>query len=195
MHNLEKYLSDLLNSQEFSLSKCSASYEIRNFKKGQYLLRMGEVCRHNYFVEKGLLRMYSVDDGGKEHVIQFAPENWIISDRSSLYFKEKSAYYIEAVESSEVVLLSPEFFVELKNEFPVAVATNDLLLQKHILNLQKRVNSLLADTAEQRYLDFIQMYPDIMLRVPQWMVASYLGITPESLSRVRKELTKKDPGF
>ncbi len=76
--------------------------------------------------------------------------------------------------------------------FPSAAGNNDLILQKHLRSLQNRVNSLLADTAEQRYLDFIKMYPQLLQRVPLWMVASYLGITPESLSRVRKELARKN---
>jgi CRP-like cAMP-binding protein len=135
--------------------------------------------------------MFSTDRNGKEHIIQFAPEKWLMSDRSSLYFSEKSNYYIEAVENTKVLLLTPDFFQNLNMQFPGTIANNDLLLQKHIRNLQNRVNSLLSDTAQERYLDFIKMYPDLMQRVPQWMVASYLGITPESLSRVRKDLVKK----
>ena len=160
--------------------------------KNEFLLQEGDVCNATYFVEKGLLRMYSIDKNGKEHIIQFAPEKWLISDRSSLYFNEKSKYYIEAVEDSEVLLLKNDFFSNISLSFPNSAGNNDLLLQKHIRNLQNRVNSLLAETAEERYMNFIKMYPDILLRVPQWMVASYLGITPESLSRVRKELARKN---
>ncbi len=191
MQKIEKYLSEILQVPFDQLRTCSPFYTIKEYRKGDFLLRAGEVCRHNFFVEEGLLRMYSIDQQGKEHIIQFAPEMWIMSDRSSLFFKEKSKYFIEAVEDSTVLLLSPDFFVDIKKQFPGAVSDNDLLLQRHILSLQNRVNSLLADSAEKRYLDFIKMYPDIMSRVPQWMVASYLGITPESLSRVRKELVRK----
>jgi CRP-like cAMP-binding protein len=88
--------------------------------------------------------------------------------------------------------LGNDFFTKIIENYPHIAERNDLLLQKHIRNLQNRVNSLLADTAEERYMNFIKMYPDILLRVPQWMVASYLGITPESLSRVRKELARKN---
>ena len=136
--------------------------------------------------------MLSLDKDGKEHVIQFAPENWLISDRSSLNFNEKSKFYIEAIEDTEVFILGNDFFTKMIENYPHIAERNDLLLQKHIRNLQNRVNSLLADTAEERYMNFIKMYPDILLRVPQWMVASYLGITPESLSRVRKELARKN---
>lgn len=192
MENIEDYLSEILEIPKEFVSKCNNFYETKKVEKNQFLLQQGEVCNETYFVEKGLLRMYSIDKSGKEHIIQFAPEKWLISDRSSLFFNEKSDYYIEAIEESEVLLLRNDFFSKLSGQFPQASERNDLLLQKHIRNLQNRVNSLLADTAEERYMNFIKMYPDILLRVPQWMVASYLGITPESLSRVRKSLANKN---
>ena len=192
MENIETYLSEILEIPRNEVTQCSSFYETKSVAKNEFLLKDGEVCNATYFVEKGLLRMYSIDKNGKEHIIQFAPEKWLISDRSSLYFNEKSNYYIEAVEESEILLLRNDFFKNMGLHFPKTAEKNDLLLQKHIRNLQNRVNSLLAETAEERYMNFIKMYPDILLRVPQWMVASYLGITPESLSRVRKELARKN---
>ncbi|ACU07860.1 cAMP-binding proteins - catabolite gene activator and regulatory subunit of cAMP-dependent protein kinases [Flavobacteriaceae bacterium 3519-10] len=192
MENIDSYLSEILELPREAVNQCSNFYVHKTVAKNEFLLRDGEVCTGTYFVEKGLLRMYSIDKNGKEHIIQFAPEKWLISDRSSLHFNEKSRYYIEAVEESEVLVLGNDFFSGINQQFPGTSGNNDLLLQKHIRNLQNRVNSLLADTAEERYLNFIKMYPDILQRVPQWMVASYLGITPESLSRVRKELARKN---
>lgn len=192
MDNINYYLSEVLEIPSTEAEMCSTHYSSKKVAKGEILLQPGDVCHHTFFVEKGLLRMYSLDKNGKEHIIQFAPEKWLMSDRSSLYFNEKSNYFIEAVEDSELLLLSPDFFHNIKLNFPGTIANNDLLLQKHVRNLQNRVNSLLAETAEERYMKFIKMYPDLMLRVPQWMVASYLGITPESLSRVRKELARKN---
>jgi len=161
-------------------------------KKGEFLSRQGDVCDYTYFVETGLLRAYTLDEQGKEHIIQFAPESWLISDRSSAYFNEPSDFYIEAIEDSKVVFLDNEF-----NDRASAISKNyrhfnNLALQNHIRHLQKRINLLLGATAEERYLDFINTYPDLTLRVPQWMIASYLGITPEGLSRVRKELARKN---
>lgn len=190
--NLTAYLSEILQIPQDGLVQSGHLYSIKYAVKNEILLQPGEVCRHTYFVEKGLLRMYSADRNAKEHIIQFAPENWLISDRSSLYFNENSDYYIDAVEESILILLDHHFFSGVKELFPNAGENNDLLLQKHIRGLQNRVNSLLTETAEERYLNFLKMYPDIMQRVPQWMVASYLGITPESLSRVRKELARKN---
>lgn len=192
MQNIESYLSEILELPQEAVNLCSSHYLRKIVAKNEFLLREGEVCKGTYFVEKGLLRMYSIDNNGKEHIIQFAPEKWLISDRSSLHFNEKSQYFIEAVEDSEVLELRNDFFSNINAAFPNTIENNDLLLQKHIRSLQNRVNSLLADTAEERYMSFIKMYPDILQRVPQWMVASYLGITPESLSRVRKELARKN---
>ena len=192
MDNIETYLSEILEIPKDAITTCSGFYVSKKVAKNEFLLREGEICLDTFFVEKGLLRMFSLDKNGKEHVIQFAPENWLISDRSSLNFNEKSKFYIEAIEDTEVFILGNDFFTKMIENYPHIAERNDLLLQKHIRNLQNRVNSLLADTAEERYMNFIKMYPDILLRVPQWMVASYLGITPESLSRVRKELARKN---
>ena len=192
MSNINEYLAKVFEVPAEKVNLCSIQYELKKVGKHEMLLQEGEVCRNTFFVEKGLLRMYSIDKNGKEHVIQFAPENWLIGDRSSLYFNEKSRYYIEAVEDSEVLFLQPDFFSKLIEEFPNTIEKNDLIIQKHVKSLQDRINSLLGETAEERYLKFIKMYPDLLLRVPQWMIASYLGITPESLSRVRKELAKKN---
>ena len=192
MSNMTNYLAKVFEVPAERLSLCSVQYETKKVSKGELLLQYGEVCRNTFFVDKGLLRMFSIDKNGKEHIIQFAPENWLIGDRSSLYFSEKSNYYIEAVEDSEVSVLQRDFFNNLLEEFPNSIEKNDLVLQKHVKSLQDRINSLLGETAEERYLKFIKMYPDLLLRVPQWMVASYLGITPESLSRVRKELARKN---
>lgn len=192
MSNINEYLAKVFEVPAEKVNLCSIQYEMKKVGKHEMLLQEGEVCRNTFFVEKGLLRMYSIDKNGKEHVIQFAPENWLIGDRSSLYFNEKSRYFIEAVEDSEVLFLQPDFFSKLLEEFPNTIEKNDLIIQKHVKSLQDRINSLLGETAEERYLKFIKMYPDLLLRVPQWMIASYLGITPESLSRVRKELAKKN---
>jgi len=192
MDNINAYLARVLEVPLEKVNMCSLHYESRKVSKNQFLLEYGEICRNIYFVEKGLLKMYSIDKNGKEHIIQFAPESWLISDRSSLYFNEKSIYYIEAVEDSEVLFLHPDFFSRLVEQFPNSIEKSDIIAQKHIRSLQDRINSLLGETAEERYLKFIRMYPDLLLRVPQWMIASYLGITPESLSRVRKELARKN---
>lgn len=190
-HNFQNHLSQILGVPIASLEVCSTFYEIKEVKKNEIILREGEISDSTFFVEKGLLRMYSIDKAGKEHVIQFAPENWIISDTTSQLLNEKSRFYIEAIEESVIVVTKEGFFENLSKIYPDVAEKNQRLMFNHIKNLQNRVNALISTTAEERYMDFLKRYPNLMLRAPQWMVASYLGITPESLSRVRKELAKK----
>ncbi|MNK27394.1 Anaerobic regulatory protein [compost metagenome] len=189
--NFRNHLSKILGVPIDSLEVCTTFYEIKEVKKNEIILREGEISDCTFFVEKGLLRMYSIDKAGKEHVIQFAPENWIISDTTSQLLNEKSRFYIEAIEESTVIITKEGFFENLSKVYPDVAEKNQRLMFNHIKNLQNRVNALISTTAEERYMDFLKRYPNLMLRAPQWMVASYLGITPESLSRVRKELAKK----
>lgn len=190
--NFKNYLFQKSGITEEQYAQLGSVLNFRRYKKDAVLLRDGEVCNSIFFVEKGLLRSFSINESGKEHIIQFAPENWFVSDRSSNYFNAPSDFFIDAVEDSEVVLIDPQFFNLASDLSPQFRQYNDRLLHNHILHLQKRVNLLLSASAEKRYLDFIDLYPDLTLRVPQWMIASYLGITPESLSRVRKELATKN---
>ena len=192
--DFKKYLTQKAGVSEEEFQKLEPLIVRKNVKKGEFLLREGELCEHHIFVEKGLLRFYSIDDAGKEHTVQFASENWFVGDRSSVYFNKPTTYFIDAIEDSTVVFLNPGFIctaAEVSKEF---AQYNEQILQSHIMHLQNRVRLLIGANAEERYLDFIKLYPDLTLRVPQWMIASYLGITPESLSRVRKELARKNRG-
>lgn len=191
MQIFKEYLNKNTDLSEKVINSITQNLRIESIKKGNHLLNAGEVCSFSFFIEKGLLRMYSINELGKEQIIQFAPENWLVSDRSSSYFNKASDFYIDAIEDSEIVFISKDFMdlaAEKHDSFRVFF---EKLLHNHIRHMQKRISLLLGATAEQRYMDFIKLYPDLMLRVPQWMIASYLGVTPESLSRVRKELAKK----
>lgn len=174
------------------MESLKSRYQRLEVKKGEFLLREGGHCKHTFFVESGLIRMYAIDGQGKEHIVQFACENWLLSDRSSVYFDESSDYFIDAIEHTVVVLLEKDFVDELIKVNPHFQRINEQLLHNHIRHLQKRIHGLMAETAEERYIEFVELYPDLTLRVPQWMIASYLGVTPESLSRVRRDLAKKN---
>ena len=184
------YLLNTVGLPKSEAEQLSFPLKRMHYEKGSILLKEGDVCKHSFFVEKGLLRSYMLDEEGKEHVIQFAPENWFIVDRSSVYFNDSSESYIEAIEDTDVVFIGEDFMCHAAEVSSTFGRYNDKLLHNHIRQMQKRINLLLGATAEKRYLSFIEMYPDLLLRVPQWMIASYLGITPESLSRVRKELAR-----
>ncbi len=168
------------------LKQCKAVF----FKKGT-LIHLGVGLRESLFVESGLLRYYSVDTKGKEHTLQFAPEAWFITDRLSKCEEYKSDFFLQALEDTQAQNFNADFLLEVAQENPEIIHLNQQLLNNHIRQLQDRINQLLCYSAEERYLEFVKDYPDILLRVPQIMVASYLGITPESLSRVRKDLAQR----
>lgn len=177
-----------LTDEQFAL--ISDKLKIKKFERNEMILMKGEVSTHGYFVLNGLLRSYSIDSKGKTHIIQFAPEHWWLSDRNGL-FNEASEFFIDAIEHTEAILIPKDYFNEAARIVPCMHDLNHTMLNNSIRFMQKRINMLLSATAEERYLNFIKLYPNLTLRVPQWMIASYLGITPESLSRVRKDLAHK----
>lgn len=173
------------------LEKLTSYCNVKKIEKGSFLLKEGDKCQHSFFVEKGLLKQYSIDKKGKEHILQFAPQGWFMSDRESVFFNKPSSYFIQTIEDSTVVFIEEDLLIKLAVEDNNFLRFNNRLLHNHIKNLQKRITLLQSASAEERYLDFIDTYPDILLRVPQTYVASYLGITPESLSRIRKEMADR----
>lgn len=188
----KKYLEDKtkITNEQFDL--IAADIISKKIKKDTQLLREGDVCSQVFFVAKGLLRAYTIDSFGKEHIIQFGPEDAWVSDRNSFYFNEPAMFYVDAIEDSEIIFITKEFYEKSERLIPGFNTFSIMILHNFIRFMQKRISLLLGATAEQRYLDFIELYPNLTLRVPQWMIASYLGITPESLSRVRKELAHKN---
>lgn len=188
----QSYIMNRGGVTETQFSELTPFLRTESFSKGEILLQQGETCKASIFVEKGLLRAYTLDEIGKEHIVQFAPENWFVGDRGSIYFSDPSYFSIDVIEAAEVVFVT-ENFIDKASELSASFRTfNKKLLHNHIQHLQKRIDLLLSASAEKRYLNFIALYPDLLLRVPQWMIASYLGITPESLSRVRKSLADKN---
>ncbi|SFQ04048.1 Crp/Fnr family transcriptional regulator [Parafilimonas terrae] len=186
------YLTTNTGLEAEAVNDIIANQKKQHVEKGKFLLREGEICSQSFYVEKGLLRYYSIDNKGKEHIIQFAPEGWFVGDRESQFFNRPSQFFIQALEDSDVAMIDEQLICTISNADEAFGLFTNHLLHNHIRQLQHRINMLLGATAEERYLDFIKIYPDILLRVPQILVASYLGITPESLSRVRKDLAAKN---
>ena len=187
------FLTSNLEIDEEEIDLLMKNCTQKTVSAGDFLLRQGGYCRHTFFVEKGLLRKYGVDDvKSKESIIQFAPEQWFVTDRDSSFFQQPSQFFIQAMEDSTVLMLDDAIIEQLNQKVKGFVAFNERLLHNHIRQQTKRIYELLSATAEERYLSFIATYPDLLWRVPQWMIASYLGITPESLSRIRKELARKN---
>ena len=160
----------------------------KKLRKKQYLLQEGDVCKNIAFVEKGALRTYTVDDLGTEHILQFALEGWTISDLYSFLTGEASTYNIDALEAAELVLVSKAAHEEMLQTIPKYETYVRLQVTGAYIALQRRITSVLSLTTEERYKNFTATYPNIVQRVPQHMIASFMGLTPETLSRVRKRM-------
>lgn len=190
LEKFKNYLQERLPLTDQQFDLISKDLKVKTFQKNELILSPGELCTRTYFVLEGLLRSYSIDSKGKVHIIQFAPELWWLAERNSL-FNEASEFNIDAIEPTTAVVIPKEYFLTVAKHVAGFETLNNNMLNNSIRFMQKRINMLLSATAEERYLDFIRLYPNLTLRVPQWMIASYLGITPESLSRVRKDLASK----
>ena len=158
---------------------------------GEFAQRGGEVPTHALFVAKGCLRSYVIDAKGDDHIVQFAPEDWWLADNPSLVAKTPTPYFYEAIEESEILLIDPESHQAIVNTVPGYAAAFRVGLQRHAAAKDTRIVNALTMSAEERYVAFRETYPSIAERVPQWMLASYLGVSPETLSRVRKGFLRK----
>ena len=163
----------------------------KKLSKGDFLLREGDILKYGAFVCNGFLRSYVIDNKGREHIIQFAPEDWWISDKGAGAEGSKASCFIDAIEDSDILLIDQAGHYKMLEKVPAYSASFQAGMQKRSAAKDKRiVHSLIAD-AEERYNDFLQTYPSIAQRVPQHMLASYLGIAPETLSRVRRKAMRK----
>jgi len=170
---------------------CKSFFIPKKLRKRQYILQEGDVCKYLAFVEKGMLRSYTIDDKGNEHIMQFAFEGWWISDQFSFLTGQPAIYTIDALEDSELLLLSKSAEEQLLQQIPKFEKFFRILLQNSLIATQTRLISSLSQRAEERYQQLVNGCPTILQRVPQHMMASFLGITPETLSRIRKQLTAK----
>lgn len=169
-------------------------YQVMIYKespKKVFLLKQREICKYEYFFVKGCARVFYIDTEGTEIILYFATENWWISDLDSFENAKPSELYIELLEDSEVLLLSREKKNEILQKYPEFETFFRQMLQKHVVQLQRRLIHTVLTPARERYLEFIQRYPDIQKRVPQHFIAAYLGITPVFLSKIRASLLKE----
>jgi CRP-like cAMP-binding protein len=163
--------------------------KIKQIQKGEILQRAGDSVARTFYVKKGLLRSYIIDRKGKEHIFMFAPEGWIIADVEALEFNEPVQLFIDCLEDSEVVIFNKDFL--FKADFPnEKMIENAQLLYRRLGKLQRRVLMLMGSPAIDRYTYFLNTYPELPNRVPQRMIASYLGITPQALSKIRGQITR-----
>ena len=156
-------------------------------KRKKDLLVPEQVCKYIYFITQGCLRSYYVDDNGAEHIYQIRMDNNWISDLESFFSQRPSKYYIEALEDSQLLRISTERLEQLYDEVPRLERYFRILFQKAYINALERLNATMWESAVERYNDMLKEHPDMFQRVPLVYIASYLGITPESLSRIRKK--------
>lgn len=176
----------LLTKEEEALIKTYLT--LKKLRKKQYLLQEGDVCKNFAFVEKGALKSYTIDDNGNECIIQFAIEGWTIADLYSFLTGEAATYNIDAIEDAELVMISKMAHEELLQKLPKYETYTRINITGAYIAMQKRLTSIISNTIEERYTGFTSLYPDIVKRVPQHMVASYMGLTPETLSRIRRRI-------
>lgn len=170
---------------------CKTLFIPKKLRKKQYLLQEGDVCKYSAFVTKGCLRTYTTSNKGSEHILQFSLEGWWTGDMYSFLTGEPSTNNIEAIEDSELLLIDKSSLDKLYDKVPKFDRFFRLLLENNYIATHRRLLSTMSDTAEERYLSFANAYPQIIQRVPQHMVASYLGLTPETLSRLRQQIAKR----
>jgi CRP-like cAMP-binding protein len=165
--------------------------QTKNLKRKEFLLKQGEICKTENFINKGCLRVYTIDENGFEHIVVFGIEGWWVSDLFSLFTNAPSIYYIDALEDTELLQISKPNLDKLYERVPKFERFFRVILQNAYIAQQQRINQNLSLQAEQRYLNFIDKYPAFEKRIPQKQIAAYLGITPVFLSMLRKKLSRK----
>ena len=191
-------MEDLINKIKSSttLSSKAEQYVIsiakeKSVSKGDVLIGQGQAVKNTYFVKEGCIRSYCIDKNGKEHTLQFAIKNWWISDFIAIYTNELSTLTIECITDSNIIEFNAEKLNGIYSIFPEFEAFQRKNLERHVVSLHKRILNQLQLTAAERYELFLHQYPDIEQYTPNYHIASYLGITQQSLSRIRVKKAKK----
>lgn len=166
-------------------------FKPKHLRKRQYLLQEGDVCKNMSFLIKGAGRMFGVTDKGQEYTMRFAIENWWLGDFESYNYGTPSRHNIEMIEDSDVLMISKDGLQELKLLVPAFNSMLQEIDKKGVIATQKRIYSSISLSAEERYDAFLKSYPEMLTRFPLVMIASYLGISPETLSRIRKNLLNR----
>jgi len=188
---LYKKINETIAVTDEEFEFCKTLFLPKKLRKRQYLLQEGDVCKYNAFVSAGLLRSYTVDDKGGEHILQFAFEGWWMGDIYSFLTGEPSVYNMEALEPCELLLITHPSWELLLDKIPAFERYFRILIQNNLVATQRRLMGALSGTAEERYVNFMNNFPGCLNRVPQHMIASYLGITRETLSRIRGNLAMR----
>ena len=188
--SLIDYFENYLPLHEEEKAIIEEIFKERRIKRRQFILQEGDTCKHNTFVVEGCFKMYLVDEKGKEHNLQFAVENWWIGDIGSFHSEEPSKLYIEALENSIILQIKKENQLKLFVDYPKFNRIFRVFTENALVSAQRRILQNISSTAEERYLDFLERYPHFFNRISNVQIASYLGVTPEFLSTIRKKIAK-----
>lgn len=186
---INQHISSSLTSEEEALIE--AAFQPKKLRKKQYFLHEGEVCKYVGFIVKGAMRQYSVDDKGVEHMVHLYIENYWATDRESSIMLTHSKYNIDAWEDTELLIITRAEMLHLMEKIPALVEMIRLMDERSAIASQRRLSSTIINTAEKRYEEFAGNHPQFIQRFPQHIIASYLGITKETLSRIRKHIATK----
>ncbi len=191
---MEDLIKKIKSKQELSSDAEEYFYSIskeKTFSKGTELIRQGQDVTKIYFVTDGVLRSYCNDNNGKEHTLQFAIKNWWISDYIAIHNKKSATLTVECLKNSRVIEFNAEKLDEMLALFPEFEPFQRNILERHIVSSHQRILNQLQLTAAEKYDLFLKQYPDIEQNIQNYHIASYLGITQESLSRIRVKKSKK----
>ncbi len=187
---LIKYFNRHLTLNNEEISFIQEVFIPRKIKRRQFILQGGDVCKLNTFVVEGCLKMYYVDENAKEHNLQFAIEDWWIGDIGSFHSGEPSKLYIEAIEPSTILQIKKENQNRMFVEYPKFNRIFRVITENALVSSQHRIIQNSSSNTEERYIDFMQRYPNLFNRISNVQIASYLGVTPEFLSTIRKRMVK-----
>jgi CRP-like cAMP-binding protein len=167
----------------------------KKFRKRQYILQEGEICKYTSFIIRGAVRQYGVDEKGEEHIINLFIENWWASDRESLLNQTPSKYFIDAWEETEVLRVTKPDLTYLVDNIPALNEWIRKLEADFAISIQRRLSAAISMSAEERYYDLKKAHPEFLQRFPQHIIASYLGVNQQTLSRIRSRAVKKINAF
>ena len=187
MNALIEHIQKFIPVAESDGEIISSCFRLMQCKKKETLLKEGEQCKHHYFVEKGILRLFYINEKGVEHTIQFALENWWITDHMSFQNRQPSGFYIQVVEAATIWSIDVEGQDLLLAEFPLMEKYFRIVYQKAYAAHQFRIKYIYDMSSEEMYDNFAAKNPAFIQRIPQYLLASYLGFTPEYLSELRRK--------
>jgi len=191
MHiNLINHIRKYVPLEDDDINSINDHFKHKTLKNKDYLLQSGQICKSFYFVDKGCLRMFFYNSKGIEQTVQFAIEDWWITDYFSLFDQTKSEYNIQATENSGILCIDYNDYNNLLREAPVLESYFRIMAQRALASSQWRLRLIFELSKEEMYLQFSSSFPQFVQRVPQYMLASYLGLTPEYLSEIRKRISQ-----